>query len=214
MEPTLRERKKQQTRDTLHEAARRLVEERGLDGVTVEDICAAAGVSARTFFNYFPTKAVAALGLPDLRIPDELRAEFLGSDGNIVDDLCHLAAEVFVAAGASPTGGKDADGRHGTHGPHGKHTAMELVAKRPELLPELTNAMMDARREFVLLAAERASEQEAALAGTLVMAGVAYTLNVDPLATEGDLGERARANIGAMCALAEGHRLEEGFVNS
>jgi len=198
-EPTLRERKKLQTRAALHEAARRLVEERGLDGVTVEDICAAAGVSPRTFFNYFSSKAVAALGLPDLRIPEALRARFLGSDGNLVDDLCALASEVFTQAGASPSGGGEK-----RHGPFGKHSAMELVAKRPELLPELTHAMIDARRQFVLLAAERAPETDAMLAGTLVMAGIAYTLNADPRATAGDLGAQARSNIAAMCALAGG----------
>ena len=59
--PGLRERKKAETRAALHAAAVRLFLERGPADVTVSDICEAAGVSARTFFNYFDAKEEALL---------------------------------------------------------------------------------------------------------------------------------------------------------
>ena len=59
----LRERKKQETREALASAALHLAVERGPDGVTVDEISAAANVSPRTFFNYFSSKDEAILAV-------------------------------------------------------------------------------------------------------------------------------------------------------
>jgi AcrR family transcriptional regulator len=56
MEPGLRERKKQQTRQLIADTARRLFAERGFEAVTVAEVARAAGVAEKTVFNYFPTK--------------------------------------------------------------------------------------------------------------------------------------------------------------
>jgi AcrR family transcriptional regulator len=52
----LRERKKLDTRKALSDAAAQLALERGFENVTRDDIAAAAGVSLRTFSNYFTGK--------------------------------------------------------------------------------------------------------------------------------------------------------------
>jgi AcrR family transcriptional regulator len=73
----LRERKKQATRLELSWAAIRLVVERGLAAVRLEDIAEEAGVSVRTVRNYFPSKADAIAYRHRerlVRIADELRA--------------------------------------------------------------------------------------------------------------------------------------------
>ncbi|MBB5872751.1 AcrR family transcriptional regulator [Allocatelliglobosispora scoriae] len=57
-----RDRKKQQTRAALIQAALRLADERGLENITVEEISEAADVSSRTFFNYFSSKDDAIIG--------------------------------------------------------------------------------------------------------------------------------------------------------
>lgn len=55
--PTLRTRKKERTRREIYRTAMGLFAEHGYDGVTIEDICAGAGVAKATFFLHFENKA-------------------------------------------------------------------------------------------------------------------------------------------------------------
>lgn len=52
----LRDAKKRQTEDLLYDEALGLFRSRGFEAVSVDEIAAAANVSRRTFFNYFPSK--------------------------------------------------------------------------------------------------------------------------------------------------------------
>lgn len=74
----LRERRRRQTSADIRGAAVRLAQARGWDKVTIEEICGQAGISTRTFFNYFPNKEAAiAYGPSDL--PAELADEFVAA---------------------------------------------------------------------------------------------------------------------------------------
>ncbi|MFE7401038.1 TetR family transcriptional regulator [Streptomyces sp. NPDC057557] len=69
----LRERKKEATRQAVHEATLRLTVEHGFDDVTVEAVADAAGISRRTFSNYFTGKEDALLHGEEQQIRDLVR---------------------------------------------------------------------------------------------------------------------------------------------
>lgn len=74
--PDLRERRRLSTRREITRAALDLVLARGLANVTVDDIAASAGISPRTFFNYFPSKKLAVIAGPEPP-PDDAVEEFV-----------------------------------------------------------------------------------------------------------------------------------------
>jgi len=69
----LRERKKEQTRQLIADAARGLFVERGFDAVRVAEVARAADVSEATVFNYFPRKEDLVYGRME-SFEDELLA--------------------------------------------------------------------------------------------------------------------------------------------
>ncbi|MCP4449472.1 MAG: TetR family transcriptional regulator [Myxococcales bacterium] len=71
--PSLRERKKTETRAAILREARALFTVQGFDGATLDDICAKVSVSRRTFFRYFPSKEALVFPNREARL-----AEFAG----------------------------------------------------------------------------------------------------------------------------------------
>ena len=180
----LRERKKLQTRQAIHEAAFHLIDAQGLDATTVEQICHQADVSGRTFFNYYPSKAAAALEFQGPSLHSEMEKAFLSSSGNLVMALCDV-----IGSGS----------RHGPRLARMKH----LLSRRPELFTTATQMMVEVREMYVDLAARRAgSREEAELAVVLVMAAFSKTMH-DDSASEEPIGEQLKATVRQILALGD-----------
>ena len=105
---SLRERKKLATRRLLRGVALNLAAERGMANVTVEDIAAAANVSPRTFFNYFPSKEAALFGGDQERaaaLRDRVAREAPGEPALdvlrvvLAQDAQHMADELLELGG-------------------------------------------------------------------------------------------------------------------
>ncbi len=104
--PTLRARKKAETWSAIHEAAAALAVRHGVEGTTVEAVAAAAGVSPRTFFNYFPAKEDAVLGMRAPSLDPELLDGF-----SLEHDLLGQVSRLLLAVSRSAYAGRDAERR-------------------------------------------------------------------------------------------------------
>ncbi|HEY1640148.1 MAG TPA: TetR family transcriptional regulator [Streptosporangiaceae bacterium] len=139
----LRERKKLATRQALGSAAMELALDRGLENVVIEDIAAAAGVSARTFSNYFASKyeAIAALALDrSWQIGEELRRRPAGED--LWAAICQAVLAVYAPASEPP------DLR--------RIAAIQLVTSSPALRGEYLKALSIMQYEMAQAITERA----------------------------------------------------------
>jgi AcrR family transcriptional regulator len=99
----LRERKRLATRAALGRAAWQLTIEFGYEHARVEDIAAAAGVSTRTFNNYFSSKEEALLSVGADRGARMVAALRARPDGEpLWEALAHAVSEQFAAGGEVP----------------------------------------------------------------------------------------------------------------
>lgn len=141
----LRERKKAQTRIDLSWAAVRLVVEYGFDHVRVEDIAEEAGVSVRTFRNYFASKADAVADRHRermLQIAEELR------DRPVGESLWEALEAAVCARFALGQDAAPAPDRQWAEG-------VRLMVSDPALQGAFQKANAEAREALAVAVAER-----------------------------------------------------------
>jgi AcrR family transcriptional regulator len=139
--------RRRRTRRQLTSGARILTAERGLNGFTVEELCERVGVSRRTFFNYFPSKEGAVVGMApeiDEALLDEFRALATRSGDErpttLIDDLTGLTIAHVVQAGI-------------TRDEIQQLTA--AVAREPKLIGVMVLSGEEQHRALVAIIAER-----------------------------------------------------------
>ncbi|SKC78598.1 TetR/AcrR family transcriptional regulator [Krasilnikoviella flava] len=190
----LRERKKRARTDAIVESAQRLVLERGLDAVTVEEIAEAAQISPRTFFNYFESKDDAVLGQGSFEPSAETRETFAagGPHGRLVADL-EVLVRSLLAAFAGP-------------GKHQGEQMMEILQLEPRLLGRHF-AWFERHKAQVVALFERRHESAPLPADPEMCAMVVFVLAraaMDDWARtghEGDVGDHVSRVVGQLTAV-------------
>jgi AcrR family transcriptional regulator len=99
----LRERKKRRTRTTLIDAAADLCVRQGYDNTTVEQIAAAAEVSARTFNRYFSSKEAVIAAFAD-EIDEDMAAVLAEQPTDIPELEALLRTQLVIFAPDAPNG--------------------------------------------------------------------------------------------------------------
>jgi AcrR family transcriptional regulator len=137
--PGLRERKKQATRKALREAALRLALERGPDNVRVDDIAEAAGVSPRTYNNYFSSREQAIVAAVTADREARIAAAVAARFGDV--PLAEAVTEAIVEQFTEPD---DHDQR-----------AVLLITTRPSLRDAFLGTAADLQDPLTKVIADR-----------------------------------------------------------
>ncbi|MFH0245717.1 TetR/AcrR family transcriptional regulator [Streptomyces sp. HK10] len=100
----IRRQRKQQTRQALLAAARRVLQRRGLAGLTTRDVAAEANVAAGTFFVHFPDLNTLIETLLDEHVGRALETAMrdLPPAGDLVGRLVHVAGELYASYDREP----------------------------------------------------------------------------------------------------------------
>ncbi|GIF04596.1 TetR/AcrR family transcriptional regulator [Actinoplanes siamensis] len=142
--PDLRERKKQATQEALREAALRLALERGTANVRVGDIAEAAGVSPRTYNNYFSSREQAIVAA--VTAHREARIAKAMADQPTGTRLADAVAEAIVRGYTDP--GED------------DHAALLLIATDPALRHAFLDATAGIEPPLIAALAQRLGRAE------------------------------------------------------
>ncbi|HXD27254.1 MAG TPA: TetR/AcrR family transcriptional regulator [Arthrobacter sp.] len=143
---TQRERNRLDTWNAVHDAAAAMALEDGPGAVTIESISTRAGVSKRTFFNYFPTKEDAILGTRAPCVPDELLEQFRTSDADLLTRIVRILTGVM---------------RTSLRGGEAYQERRKIVSRYPELRVRVVQHINDAERLVDEILRERIQSEEA-----------------------------------------------------
>lgn len=170
--PGLRDRKRAETRARIEAAAVELASEVGLAGATVELISERAGVSPRTFFNYFETKDAAILGLRPAELDEQAIEEHLASpedetgDETEDDPIVAVVRLVMTMIGAVDPAGSALHRRR-----------VKLLRQHPEIIGSQFAHLDDRKNRLMAFAVDVlvrhprfAHDPDAALRAPLVLA--------------------------------------------
>ncbi len=181
-ECTLRERKKNATRRAIHLTALALVEANGVTATTIEQICEEVGISPRTFFNYFPSKPAAVLGLPDTLIAPQAIERFRAAHGDLIPAMCDLIGDLA-----------EQNREH--------QRVKDILAEQPELAPAFGQWTSKVRGELVALAQERTEDPRVG-AGAVALVMAALNLVIHGADEESEsASERLRTVVNRLFAL-------------
>ncbi|MBO8185116.1 TetR/AcrR family transcriptional regulator [Streptomyces spirodelae] len=141
--PGLRERKKQATREALREAALRLAVERGPDQVRVEDIAKAAGVSPRTYNNYFASReqAIVSAVTADREVRIAAAVAARPAEASLADAVTDAVVEQYTNAGER------------------EHETLLLITTRPALRDAFLDATAGIEPPLTAVIAEGLAER-------------------------------------------------------
>ena len=180
------------TASRITAVSRRLTSQVGLAGFTIEAVCAEVGISRRTFFNYFPSKEEAVVGLDESEEAERLAAAFLERSSRgwsaVVDDLVAIVAEHTREIGLDLAAHSDLIG---------------AITREPKLLARF----MDITRERELQIAELIALREGAATGDpFVRASVqivasALRLTGERILTPGFTGDFADTLLESIAAI-------------
>lgn len=157
---SLRDRRRLETGRDIQSAALALALEHGYDHLTTEMIAHQAGISVRTFFNYYANKDAAIVGSPPC-ISDANCEQFRSARGPLVADLLDMLAAIV------PLSSDDRE----------RIRMIDLLLTRnPELEPLFVKSLQDLGQQLSRLAQERLGEGQehfAALLGDTIVHALA-----------------------------------------
>ncbi len=182
---TLRERRRNQTSRDIQRAALTLALREGYDSVTTERIAAEAGISQRTFFNYYLNKDAAIVGTAPC-FNNETVAWFRQSSGPLLGDLLQALRQLLCGAGLDRGMSQLID---------------RLLDSAPELLPIFYGSLTRLRDQIADLAVTRLGEDarpDAELLAEAIVHAVADTFRIwanDDAMSESSIVDVAAAKL-------------------